>query len=226
MKKTLGAVATAILICFPTYAYADAILVNGSFELGPPIPTADINILGGSTAITGWTVTGSRIDYLASPWDVSDGARAIDLDGNDAIGGIEQTFSTWLGVTYLVFFDLSGNPQGGPTVKSLRVTVDGFTQDYAFDTTGQTRENLIWQPISFSFVASGPSATLSFASLSPSNNSYGTLIDNVRVNTVPEPATAWLVGFGFAVAALLRGRKSLSRRPRTQFEPSILWASH
>ena len=41
------------------------------------------------------------------------------------------------------------------------------------------------QTITFSFVASGTEATLSFTSLSPMNNSHGALIDKVQVVFVP-----------------------------------------
>jgi choice-of-anchor C domain-containing protein len=152
-------------------------------------------------------VTGNRIDYLGPPWDVSDGVRALDLDGNGGIGGIAQTFATTLGQTYVVSFDLSGNPQGGPLVKDVRVEAGAFTQDYTFDTFGQTRENLIWQTITFSFVATGATTTLSFASLSPSDNSYGALIDNASVTAVPEPASLVLLETG-----LMWGGAAIRRR--------------
>jgi hypothetical protein len=76
---------------------------------------------------------------------------------------------------------LSGNPQGGPLVKQVRVAVDAFSQDYSHDSSGQSISALIWQPIRFSFVASSTTATLSFTSLSSTPNSYGALMDNVRV---------------------------------------------
>jgi hypothetical protein len=44
---------------------------------------------------------------------------------------------------------------------------------------------LTWQPITFSFTATGTTATLSFTSLTPFANSYGALIDNVRVLGAP-----------------------------------------
>ena len=176
----------------PTVAgQAQSILLNGSFEQGPAIPggSSFLTLSGGSTAITGWTVTGSNIDYIGPSWSVSDGIRAVDLDGNSAIGGIRQSFATTPGLTYFVSFDLSGNPEGAPQVKQVSVSVDGFTQNYSFDTAGQTRATLAWQYVNFSFLASGASATLSFTSLSPGGNSYGALIDNVSVVPVAPTAT-------------------------------------
>jgi choice-of-anchor C domain-containing protein len=144
----------------PTEAFAAPILINGSFELGPPpFGIHDIDIQSGSTSITGWMVTGAGVDLLEDPWAVSDGVRAIDLDGRSA-GGIQQTFATVIGQLYRVSFDLSGNPEGGPTSKRIRVTASGVSQDYAFDTTGQTLDSLTWAPSLFVFVATDISSTL------------------------------------------------------------------
>jgi hypothetical protein len=56
---------TAVALLLPVSAFAAPILINGSFELGPtPFPDQDIDIATGSTAITGWTVTGNGIDLL------------------------------------------------------------------------------------------------------------------------------------------------------------------
>jgi choice-of-anchor C domain-containing protein len=188
-------------------AFASSILINGSFELGPPpFSFHDIDIPPGSTDITGWVVTGNGIDLLEDPWDVSDGIRAIDLDGRSP-GGIEQTFATLLGQLYAVSFDVSGNPQGGSLLKPLRVSVGGVSNDYTFDATGlSTIDALVWQPVFFSFVAPAGSATLSFASLSASG-SYGALIDNVQVTPVPEPTTLALVLAGIAAAGRRVRRK-------------------
>jgi choice-of-anchor C domain-containing protein len=196
----------ALLLAVP--ASALPILVNGSFESGPPIPTEDINIPGGSTAITGWLVTGNVIDYLGPPWDVTDGVRGIDLDGNDGIGVIQQTFATTPGQAYLLRFDLSGNPHGSPLEKLMRLDIAGLTQNYSHDSSGQTRHALIWQAITFPFVASGPTSTVAFTSLSPADNSFGAVIDNVQIDQIPEPATLLLVGAG-SLGLLARMRRRL-----------------
>jgi choice-of-anchor C domain-containing protein len=131
---------------------------------------------------------------LGDAWDVSDGTRAVDLDGRDAtFSGIQQTFATEIGQTYSVTFDLSGNPEGGPLLKQLQVSVGDFSQDYSFDSSGQTLDALIWQTVTFSFVALDTTSTLAFTSLSSTPSSFGPLVDNVSVTAVPEPATVLLM---------------------------------
>ena len=144
--------------------------------------------------------------------------HAIDLDGRDAfLSGVRQTFATNIGELYDVAFALSGNPQGGPSVKNVRVAVGGFAQDYAFDSTGLTVDALVWQPFAFSFFASGPSFTLSFMSLQATPNSYGPLIDNVSVTPVPEPSTLLLLGTGIVAAF-----RHHARAPRLRAWPAAL----
>jgi choice-of-anchor C domain-containing protein len=169
----------------------------------------------GSTDIIGWLVTGGGVDLLEDPWDVSNGTRAIDLDGGSP-GGIQQTFATQVGQWYAVSFDLSGNPGNGtfgtglPLIKQVQVTAGDFVGDYSFDSSGQSIDALVWQKILFSFVAVDTRSTLSFVSLSPAGTAYGALIDNVHVSTTsapeptPEPATLALMAVGTAAAGIRR----------------------
>lgn len=215
LRVSIG-VGVLSLVVLPTGSvHAASILLNGNFEAGPaPFSNQDIDIPTGSTAITGWLVTGGGIDLLEDPWDVSDGVRAIDLDGRSP-GGIQQTFATIAGQTYVVSFDLSGNPGNGlpgtglPTIKQVRVSVGGFSEDYTFDSSGQSIASLVWTPVSFSFVALDASDTLSFVSLSlDSSASYGALVDNVGVAPVPEPSALSLLAIGGLVSLCLRYRRS------------------
>lgn len=203
-----GLVVLAVLSLFPVAAQADPILINGTFELGPPMGGQhDVGVLAGAGAITGWVVTGGGVDYLGLPWDVFEGEHAIDLDYRSP-GGIQQTFDTEAGRTYAVFFELSGNPMGGSIFKNVRVSVGGFTQDYTFDSTGQAENSLLWDHVRFSFVATGATSTLSFASLSASGSSYGPVIDHVRVHRTSDAgSTLLLAGLGLA------GLRAMRRRP-------------
>jgi hypothetical protein len=64
-----------------------------------------------------------------------------------------------------------------------------------------------WEDRSFDFTAGpGTSSTLSILSATPGN--FGPAIDNVRVSSVPEPATLGLLGIGLIGIGLIRRRKA------------------
>lgn len=178
-----------------------AAFTNGSFEVGPE-PGSFVLLPTGSTAIPGWTVLGHSIDYTGSIWEVSDGARSLDLSGQGA-GGVEQTFDTILGASYQVLFDLAGNPGGDPLEKGLTVGATGNrTQVYSFDTSGKGFTNMGWQTFDYRFTATSTSTSLLFSSLV--DTPYGPALDNVRVSSdgvTPVPTPALLSGLvGMAVA--------------------------
>jgi choice-of-anchor C domain-containing protein len=193
-------------------AMADMIL-NGSFEIGTNPGSSHITLPEGSTAISGWTVIGSgvtvladTIDYIGGTWAASDGARSLDLNGYFGTGGVEQTISTAVGQSYLVTFDMAGNPDNGPTIKTMDVLAIGTTtqsQSYSFDITGMTRASMGWTPMQFSFVADAPLTTLQFLStVTGSENAWGPALDNVSVVPVPAAALLGLLGLGAATVRL------------------------
>ena len=214
-----------VLLCFAYFAppaLATPILINGSFESSSVVGCCwDVGIQSGSSELTGWKVLpGGGIDWSNPPWKVSDGLHAIDLDGRNSYhSGVAQSFATEVGKEYQVLFDLSGNPDGGPDRKDVRVAVGDFTQDYSFEVLiGQSISTITWASIAFTFLATDTTSTLSFMSLTPYHNSYGALIDNVCVtdpgtscpstSSVPDPGSTLLL-FGMGLAGLGAWRKRL-----------------
>ena len=169
---TLGFAAPALAAAFS----------NGSFETGAdPGSFTQLNATD-SASIPGWTVSLGNLDYIGSYWTASNGVRSLDLNGTDA-GQIQQTFDTVAGHTYLVAFDMAGNPDGGPTTKTMTVSVGGPATPYSFDTTGMTKSSMGWQTMTYWFTAAGPSTTLSFTSTTP-GSAYGPALDNVVLTDV------------------------------------------
>ncbi|NOT45408.1 MAG: choice-of-anchor C family protein [Acidobacteria bacterium] len=209
---TMVALLTAAMVLAASLADGAPLLVNGSFEQGPPMGGLnDVDVLAGSTSIVGWTVFGQSVDYMGPPWAVSDAAHAVDLDGRNALfSGIRQAFATDVGEWYRLLFHLSGNPQGGAAIKRVLVSVGVITRDYQFDTSGQSVTNLLWAPVSLLFRAFEPTTTLSFMSLTGAPSSYGAAIDNVvveRAAPVPEPGALLLLVSGLAGLAAVRRRR-------------------
>ncbi|MEP4380245.1 MAG: choice-of-anchor C family protein, partial [Alphaproteobacteria bacterium] len=164
------------------------VTVNGENDAPviTPIDTA-VSLSNGSfetalNGVTDWSVTFGDLDRVGtSVWDPSDGSFSLDLNGFNP-AGISQSFATEAGVTYTVTFDMAGNP-GQQTVKDLRVSADGTSQDYSFDNAadgGTSNTNMNWTEKSFTFVAVDDDTLLDFSSLVPSG-AWGPTLDNVRV---------------------------------------------
>jgi len=115
----------------------DAAQVNGDFELGPTIPSINpvMSVAPGSTALTGWSVTGGAIDIVTDNyWAPVSGHRSIALSSTGP-GGIEQVLSTAPGAVYRLTYWISGEPFSSPTIKHLRVTAGATVSDQTFDIT-------------------------------------------------------------------------------------------
>ena len=165
-----------------TFAFAGA--TNGSFEEGTFTVAPFDTLTPGSTALTGWSVDTGSIDWIGTYWTASNGSRSIDLNGFDA-GAISQTLTTTIGNTYVVNFDLSGNPVGLPTTKTLNVNATGGpTTGYTFDTlaAGNTQTDMKWVLSAYSFLATSATSVLTFTSTVAGE--FGPALDNVVVTEV------------------------------------------
>jgi choice-of-anchor C domain-containing protein len=182
-------------------AYAGP-FTNGSFESASVSPGVFTTLPSGSTAITGWEAITASVDYIGTLWQHAQGNRSVDLNGNQGIAGIRQTFDTEIGRTYIVDFALAGNPDGSPTTKSLNVFSGAFIQGYTFSTVGASRADMNWVYKSFTFKATSTSSVLTFQSTTPSVF-YGPVIDDVTVRA-PEPMTLALFGTGALGLAIRR----------------------
>lgn len=190
---------TAIVLLVGTFASAN-LVQNGSFESYTALPGAHYDIHFWSQPL-GFV---EPVTHSAGGWEASEGDVSLDLNEDDT-GSIAQTFDTVPLQEYQVRFDMAGNWNGPPTIKSLRVSVAGMSIDYDFDTTGRSDSDMGWVNKTFNFTATGTSSTLRFDSLV--SGFYGPALDNVIV--VPEPS---LLGTAVSVASML----ALKARRRIQ----------
>ncbi len=146
---------------------------------GDDCPTAD-------PQFGAWTVSNGSIQLITSEYaELPDGdtsaSQAVDIDG-DGPGAISQTLGTVAGQQYTVAFQLAGDPDDTPTVKSLNVIVSGsVVGSYTFDTTNTSTTDMGYEPESFTFAASEPATELEFVSGDPPGSTAGAVIANVSV---------------------------------------------
>jgi choice-of-anchor C domain-containing protein len=230
----LALLGLALVFCAAPHARA-TFIVNGSFEQSAIDPGLNVPI--GSTGITGWTVIEAAIDYMDSVssnpfvnvWTGSDGTRSLDLAGSPGRGGIEQTFSTTPGVSYVVSFDLAGNPESSPgvinpAVHQLTVSAAGQSAAFDFDITGKSFTNMGYETHTWKFVATGSTTTLAFTNTTTGTGGefYGPVLDNVSVNAVPAPPVLvlaltggiTLLGWGWLRRKRGRSRSAVVLAPR------------
>ena len=193
MRIRLLLVFPFIIMCLVLSTTLSAQINNGSFENGS-CSGGFTTLGGGSTNITGWLVGGHSVDYICSYWQASDGARSVDLNGNGP-GRVSQTMATVPGWTYLVTFDLSGNPDSrpirhpffSPSFKAMTVSINGSPLEiYQIDTSisGNSGVDMNWESNTFYFTAASSSTSLAF--ISGTMGYFGPAIDNVEVGLITQ----------------------------------------
>src|SRR3954447_12369960 len=156
------------------------VIKNGSFENGVNPPTFDLRTLYATSTrynheIASWIVRPVDHNKRGSvDWNqrfqASNGERTVDLDGNGSPGAIRQKIENLVvGHIYRIAFDLAGNPEGPPTVKRLRVNIDGRLFTFSFDTTGKTPEDMGWTSKLIQFRYSDKNPWVTFASGEPND---------------------------------------------------------
>ena len=207
-----------IITAFGQVAKANLIL-NGDFES----PSGGLGrYLGGSTAISGWTVLGNDVDLLTTNYsetsngmftfNAESGLQSIDLTGNGNNGptnGITQSIPTVTGTHYaLSFYVGSALSTNGTSSYQPPGAVDGLSIDggpiIPFTSRPIVPGQITWTGYTYSFTATGPVSTISFLNATPLNTSLGEL-DNVSVVAVPEPIVA---GICLAIIPCLSRRRT------------------
>lgn len=204
LREVLGLAALAASA--PLAAQA-SLITNGDFAT-PVIGGSFASYSGGSTAITGWTVTGDSVDLIGTYWQAPPGGgQSVDLSGLNA-GGVTQTLATTIGMKYRITFELSGNPDGAPSTKTLTVAAGPTSADYTYTTGANSHADMGYAAETFLFTAQSTLTALSFTS--DDNTAYGPVVGNLAGSAVPEPLSLAILGTGLIGLCLVRRRNAIA----------------
>ncbi|MEO5914296.1 MAG: cadherin-like domain-containing protein [Luteolibacter sp.] len=159
-----------------TIAFSTDAQTNGSFE-------ADF---------AGWTTSGNLEIKNAAPYAPTNGAKLVAFNAGQLTpnGVVSQTFSTTVGIAYVLAFDAGALGANAQQRMQVNVTGGSSLVSQIVTVTAPGGAGSTWAPQSFSFVANSTTTTMTFTDISTTSNSVDLLLDNVRLTTqVPRTLT-------------------------------------
>ena len=164
----------------PKLSGGTGMLTDGDFSQASQ-PASTLGFNKGQSFAPGWHVTKNSIDFVSSTYWNMDGLCSVDIDGGSSGAFAHKSFATSAGAKYTVTFFLSGNGDGGPAVKTLKVSAAGQSSTFTWDTSGgNDPRHGKYAKKTWSFTAAKTKTTLTFTSLDPTS-AYGAVIAGVSV---------------------------------------------
>jgi hypothetical protein len=203
----------AILLAMAGFtASANANLVaNGGFEAdsfnGPWIQQP--NITGWSSNLPFELQRGSNTGGLSN-FDVSfEGNQYLELNST-ALSSIYQSLATVAGQAYNLSFAYSGRPDTpGGAISAMQIFWNGIM----LNPTVTAAADSGWLVYTYNnLIATGNNTVLAFNSTGPGDQpSYGSYLDAVSVNAVPEPMTIAMMLLGLGLMGVVIGKRKNRR---------------
>lgn len=177
-------------------AAAQNIVTNGDFESPTVLSGFGFDSFAGGSSFTGWDVEGAGVVLVGGFWQPASGSQSVELN-LFAAGGIAQNLTTVPGQSYLLSFEMAGQPGIGPAIKEIQVFWDdSLSGTFTFDTTGKALNDMGWVNQQLTLTATGTTTSLRFVGSVPDTGDGGPGLDDVRVTAIaaaaPEPGTLLL----------------------------------
>ncbi len=193
MKKNLVVVFFSVF--FITTNAVAGIIFTESFE-NPPSPVGRFTKVSAGGTVGAFDVDSGSVDWIGTYWQSADENHSLDMNGT-ASGSISCDLSTIVGIEYEVSFSMAGNLGG---IRQLAVTAGSETENFFFDTTGWSHNNMGWETKTLSFTAVSTISELVFTDIY-TQYARGAALDNIVVtekqpSPVPEPSSLALVFSG------------------------------
>lgn len=214
----VASAALVVVAAAPAQAAGTNLVTNGNFAL-PVVPSGSATV----SSLPGWfLVTGSDFEVVSAgtftpPAGSAPGTQSVDLNPNGPTNINQLSIPTVAGTTYTFSFDLAGNVNGAPAVKTgvFGTNAGGPDQSFTIDTTGRTGANMGWVHETLTFTASASTTNIGIKSNTAGD--FGPVITNVSVVATPDaggPLADWPIALVslLALAALLGVGVILRRR--------------
>ena len=103
-------------------------------------------------------------------------------DDHETRDTFDERIETEPDQTYEVRFNMAGDPDAAPSLKTVIVSLGAETRIFTFDTAGRKGTDMGWASRTHVFKASGKTSTLAFRS--PKDKCSAPAVDNVRVDPI------------------------------------------